>query len=178
MAFTKMKGLVKDRPKIVTVVLFCVVVLHIVLTYTGVISNTWETFLKNPDRIDVYLAAGSVAAIVAGFAGVVVTFGLTAQGRRFQTLRVRAGKSLGDNWASTSISGFAAAGLGLLAAILDASGLQQFAPWFFELALLVLVHGTMRVIWLLRELADITGLDDQETVERSTRTKISPDSFN
>lgn len=177
MAFSRVTGRIQDKPRIVTSFLVVIVVTHVLLTYTSVIDNTWEIFLRHPNRIDVYLAAGAVAAIVAGFAGVVVTFGLTAQGSRFRILRATAGKSLGDNWTSTSISGFVAAGLGLLAAILDAGGASHASPWLFELALLILMHGTFRIIWLLRELANITGKDDEESVERSTRTKITPDSF-
>lgn len=176
-ALKKMKGLAQDHPKYITVALFVAVLAHAMLTFYGYIDNTWAGFLQSDSRISVYLAACSVAAIVAGFAGVVVTFGLTAQGKRFRVLRANAGKHLGDNWASTSISGFTAAGLGLLAAILDASGLELFGPWILELSLLILIHGTIRIIWLLRNLADITGFRDEEAVERSQRTTVTDEYF-
>lgn len=176
-ALKKLKGLTQDHPRAITILLVGAVLAHALLTFYDYIDNTWASFLQSESRISVYLAACSVAAIVAGFAGVVVTFGLTAKGERFRTLRASAGKHLGDNWASTSISGFSAAGLGLLAAILDASGLAYLGPWIFELSLLILIHGTVRIIWLLRNLADITGSGDEEAVERSNRTTVTKEYF-
>lgn len=176
-ALNKIKGLAQDHPKVITALLIVAVLVHAILTFYGLIDNTWASFLESGSTISVYLAACSVAAIVAGFAGVVVTFGLTASGERFRVLRASAGKHLGDNWASTSISGFTAAGLGLLAAILDASGLAYLGPWIFELSLLILIHGTVRVIWLLINLGDITGSGDKEAVERSQRTAVNDEYF-
>lgn len=173
----RLGALLQDHPKIVSITLLSLVVIHYLLTLWGVVPNTWEGLLTDESRISVYLAACTVAAIVAGFAGVVVTFGLTARGDRFRTLRVQAGRALGDNWTSTSISGFVAAGLSLAAAILDASGLGGVSPWLLELSLLILTHGTIRIVWLLRELADTMRIEDEDKLEDKQKKTVSKGDF-
>lgn len=64
----------------------------------------WSKALrKKNESTDLYLAMLSAASLQAGFAGVVVVFGLSAQPKAFKNLRIAAGNALVDNWV---IAGF------------------------------------------------------------------------
>lgn len=179
MADSGIRAVVKNYPVLITIALIILVSTHAVLTFTGTIPDTWHALLgqQTEDILAIYLGASSAAAIVAGFAGVVVIFGLTANGERFRILRATAGDRLGDNWTSTSVSGFSAAGLCLLASVFHAAGLSIVGPWLFELGLLLLIHGTIRIIWLLRELMKVVTRDDEDALRKAEERPLSPDSF-
>ena len=80
--------------------------------------------------VTLFLGTAAAAAILAGFAGVAVVFGLTADGDRVSVFRLEAGKSLRGTWTSTSLAGFAAAGLSLGAAITVVNGRMSLPPGF------------------------------------------------
>jgi hypothetical protein len=174
----KLVGLIQDRPLVVTLSAFGLVLLHLALACLGIISNPWQALQDAADSgIAIYLGAASAAAIVAGFAGVVVVFGLTANSSRFRELRLKSGESLNKNWTSASVSGFAAAGLSLFAAILAGLQFQAASPWIFEWSILLLVHGTLRIIWLLRSLMKVVASDDAAADRQSKTRSYTKDSF-
>ncbi|TFC90104.1 hypothetical protein E3T24_00190 [Cryobacterium sp. TmT2-59] len=153
---------VVDNPWAINAVCALLVTIHAVTTGLGKVPNVWKDFL-DADRglqASIYLGLLGGAAIVAGFAGVVVVFGLSATSIRFRQLRISGGKSLAANWASTSSSGLSATGLSLLASILVPTALLFIAPWLFELAILFIVHSSVRLIWLLRSIIEVVRIDD------------------
>lgn len=176
---TQRPSLIKNHPGVVTVSIIAAVLVHALTTLTGWIPNIWERLILGEPSIalDIYLGAGAAAAIVAGFAGVVVVYGLTATGSRFRQLRIQAGDSLGRNWTSASVVGFAATGLCLAAAILHSLGLAWLAPWLLELSLLLLLHGTWRIIWLLRELMVVAEREDAAAERQLAQKVFTPSDF-
>lgn len=173
------KRILKDHPLYVSLVAFGCVAVHTALTLLNFIPNVWAGVLAKDVSVAVTLFLGTAAAsaILAGFAGVVVVFGLTADGERFRVFRVESGKRLRSNWTSTSLAGFTAAGLSLGSSIFVVNGPAFLAPWLFEMSLLLMAHGAARTIWILREL--VTVVRNQDLVwskERLTR-KITADSF-
>lgn len=167
----KILGLLQDHPIVVTSLAFVAVIIHWALVTFERLDNTWEPLLESMDGgIAIYLGSASAAAIVAGFAGVVVVFGLTAGGSRFRQLRLHGAGSLTRNWTSASISGFAAAGLSLAAAVLSGIDLGWISPWLFEWSMLLLIHGTVRIMWLLRALMGVVYAEDAE-LDRASKTK-------
>lgn len=178
-AWHKLVAVAQDNPWIITLFTLLLVTTHFFLVHFKVWTDSWATLLASPDRgMAIYLGAASASAIVAGFAGVVVVFGLTATGEKFRNLRLDAGKSLGSNWTSSSVSGFSAAGIALAAAIAAATGQFFWSPWLLEWSLLLLLHGTIRIIWLLRILMSIVAAQDAADVRESKTVKLEKGYFN
>lgn len=121
---------------------------------------------------DLYIAMLGPSAIVAGFAGVVVVFGLTTDSPRFQDFRADAGDALKRTWISSSTSGFVA-GLAFVAATLvDLTGHPRSAPYLFEVGLALIIHGAIRLLWILQALIGIKATDDLEAkAKRHQRTQ-------
>lgn len=178
-AWFRLVAILQDHPWVATLLSFLIVVAHFLLVHFEVWQDTWAPLLASPDKgMAIYLGAASAAAIVAGFAGVVVVFGLTATGEKFRTLRLDAGKSLGSNWTSSSVSGFSAAGIALGSSIATATGFFFWSPWMLELSLLLLLHGTIRVIWLLRLLMKIVAAQDAAEAKKGKTVQLTKDYFN
>ena len=174
-----MKRILKDRPLYISLVAFGFVMVHTALTLLNIIPNVWAGVLAKDASVAVTLFLGTAAAsaILAGFAGVVVVFGLTADGDRFRIFRVESGQRLQSNWTSTSLAGFTAAGLSLASSVLVVNGPAFLAPWVFEMSLFLMAHGAVRTIWILRELVTVVRNQDLAwSKERMTR-KITADSF-
>ncbi|MDJ0350606.1 hypothetical protein [Cryobacterium sp. PH29-G1] len=154
---------VRDQPFWVDAILTVIVAAQFAATLLGYIPNIGSGLIDRADQGPVqalYLALLGPAAIVAGFAGVVVVFGLTANGDRFQKFRADAGPALTRTWVASTLSGFEAVVLGLTAAVLSVVGVPWLAPSFFELALLVLIHGALRLVWILSALIGIVRAED------------------
>lgn len=163
----------KDRPFYVTLVLLLLVLLHLAATIFSLVPDVWATLQADlSSSIAVYLGLSSGAAILAGFAGVIVMHGLTASSERFRKYRLAAGKTLYANWASISSAGFLSAALSLVAAIVAAGGAGMVGPWIFELALLCAAHGTLRLLWLLRTYFELQGYDDADEHARTSQASL------
>ena len=173
------KRIFKDHPLYISLAAFGVVAVHATLTFLSVIPNTWAGVLAKDTSVAVTLFLGTAAAsaILAGFAGVVVVFGLTADGERFRIFRIESGKRLQSNWTSTSLAGFTAAGLSLASSILMVNGPDFLAPWVFEMSLFLMAHGTVRTIWILRELVTVVRNQDLVWSKEKLTRKITADSF-
>lgn len=152
----------QDHPWSVNIALVVLVALHAVPSMLGVIPNVWSALADADAAVatSVYLGFLGAASIVAGFAGVVVIFGLSGESAKFRQFRLVGGLALSRNWISTIASGFLAAGLALVAALLALSGAGAFSPWFFELGILFLIHGSVRLIWLMKGLVHAVAADD------------------
>lgn len=176
--FGRLTGYLQDHPIIVSALAILLVGAHILFVLTELIGNTWEPLTISSDKgIAIYLGAASAASIVAGFAGVVVVFGLTASGDRFRQLRIQGSRSLARNWTSASVSGFTAAGISLGAAVLAGIGMEVVSPWLFEWSMLLLLHGTIRIIWLLRSLMKVVQAEDFSADRESSKTETQPGYF-
>lgn len=172
-------AILQDHPWVATLFSFVLVVAHFLFVHFEVWPDAWAPLLASPDKgMAIYLGAASASAIVAGFAGVVVVFGLTATGEKFRTLRLDAGRSLGSNWTSSSVSGFSSAGIALGASITTATGFYFWSPWMLELSLLLLLHGTVRIIWLLRLLMKIVAAQDASEAKKDKTVELTEDYFN
>lgn len=159
----KVFAFVQDNPGKVNLLLFAGVALHILLDlFVPRFPHIWYGLesTQADQQADIYLAVLNVSALTAGFAGVVVVFGLSTQPSAFRSLRIKAGASLERNWMSVSNSGFVSAGLALGAVLTLYSSLNWVSVWFFELSILVCLNGIARLLWLLRSLITIVHNDD------------------
>lgn len=152
----------QDHPWSVNLALLVVVLIQAVPSAFGWIPNIWTGMINADPALStsIYLGFVGAASIVAGFAGVVVVFGLSGSSPKFRQFRLVGGRALAQNWTSTIASGFTAAGLSLVSALLTIADVSALAPWFFELAILLLVHGSIRLIWLMRGLVGAVTADD------------------
>lgn len=147
-----------NRPRMIDSFLGLLVILHAVLSLADVIPNVWDLHKStgaSAGLVELYIGALGASAIVAGFAGVVVIFVLTAAGNRFRNLRIDGGKALISNLISTSASGFLASLMFLFAALISIQWRHQSAPFLFEFGVVIIVHGSLRLLWLLYEMAEI-----------------------
>jgi hypothetical protein len=172
----RLLGVIQDRPIVLSGIAVAAVMAHAALTKVALVPDMW-TALANADRPDalaLYLGVSASASLIAGFSGVVIVFGLTAGGSRFQLFRARSGQALRSNWRSTMAASFAAAGLSLVAAVAIFVGAQAVAPWIVELALLLLVHSALRLLWLMNRLMNLVKTNDAEEIDKSNVVPIPP----
>lgn len=121
----------------------------------------WVWLISDPgafDRLTETLTTSS--ALVTGFAGVVVVFGLQSDSKRFRQLRIDGGKALQSSWSSVSASGFLALAAGFLAVIAFGGPLQPAGPWLVAVGTLLLTHSGIRLLWLLRMMASTVKGED------------------
>lgn len=171
-----LNGWLQDDPRSVTLALTVLVALH------GIVGHFWvhaispgHVLSRSATAGDVsvlFLGGATVAAMVAGLAGVVVVFALSSPGKRVRTFRLEGGGSLLANWTSAVAVSFTAAGLSLLASYLRLARDRGWG-WTFELALLLLLHGALRLLWLLRKLALIVSADDKIAAEEQSAVDVA-----
>ena len=159
-AVSALLGVLKDKPIVANLLL-----LVIMMIQYYVAPRSWDLLLEDiyentlSDLTTIYSTVLSVAAIQSALAGVVV-FGLSTQPSAFVVLRREAGKALVDNWLSISYSGFLSAGFSLIALLMLHMGVPKLSPWFFEYAVLICVHGIIRLLWLLKKLIQVIAKVD------------------
>lgn len=152
-----------DRPQLVDAIVVVLVALHAVLTGFERMPNFWADFYiaARAEQVALHLGVVGAAAIVAGFAGVVVVFGLQSSGDRFSRFRLVAGESLRRNWTASISAGLVAAGLGLVAAVSAyVPWLILAGPWLLEAALLLTLHAGIRLVYLLHLLSGVVREED------------------
>lgn len=161
-----MRARVEDHPVVVTGGVFVLVALHAVLTLGAEwVPNIWESFgASNISgvQVPVQLGLAGVAALAGGFAGVVTVFALSSNSPQFRGFRREAGTTLRSNSVSIVASSFGSAGVALSAATLTASSWQWITPWLFELGVLLVLHATIRMIWLFGMLIRVVNEDDRQ----------------
>ncbi|WP_145984143.1 MULTISPECIES: hypothetical protein [unclassified Pseudonocardia] len=142
------------------------VALHAVssLKWTRLSPYAFLTGSEDPQisvAVAIFAGTAGAAALVAGFAGVVLVFTIGAASPRLRTFRHRGGGSLRRNWIAVVTEPFVATLLGLTAAVTATTTGRGVAPWLFELAVVLLVHAAARLIWILHELVEIVAVDDR-----------------
>lgn len=177
-AWKRVVAFTQDRPVGVSVVLVGLVAVHALAAIWWPRLSPWVSYSKPaPDAIgtiaSVYLGLAGVAALAAGFAGVVIVFGLDSKSARFLEFRDHANVSLHGNWTSVIVSSFVAAGLGLAAAALVPGAGIVVPPWCFELGCLMVAHAAARMVWLLRVLMGVVKEDDRAEMGRMRTRRVS-----
>lgn len=154
-----------DHPFWVALGLMVAVVGHAVLTLPWRWLDPYKSLVLDANTgtaVTLYLGTAAAAAIVAGFAGVVIVFTIGSEARRVRVFRFLSGKTLQRAWMAVVAEPFAATLLGLVAAMVQVTSAKRVAPWLFELGLVLLVHGATLLLWLLRELVEIVYAEDFE----------------
>lgn len=170
-------GWAVDKPGATNLLLLGLVTVHAVASLIWPVANIWSLiFPEGSEPTAVSLAVVGTGALLAGFAGVVVVFGLQGTSERFRRLRRSGGDELKENWSSMSSSGFWTMAVAL------ASSLAFSATWnlpgglLLELSLLVLGHGSIRLMWMLGNLVEVVSADDQlaDVKDRTRKTEDQP----
>ena len=166
----KTATILRTHPRAINAFLLTVTAVQALLVRNGMLSDLWSALPSGtyPERIEgLYTGALAAAAIVSGFSGVVVVFALTADGPRFQRLRVHGGKALKANWMSATNSGFIAVFGFTSATVVSLIGFEQSAPYFFQAGFLLLTHSALRLLWLLGELSEIVVAADKDSLHQA-----------
>lgn len=108
------------------------------------------------------LGVAGVSAMVGGFAGVVVVFGLGSENDRFRLLRQEGSRRLRANWISVVLSSFSGAFGALIAAVIVVGFGAEPGMWVLEVCLLVTAHAAIRLTSLLAGLAGIVDSEDED----------------
>lgn len=120
------------------------------------------------------LGVAAVSAMVGGFAGVVVVFGLGSESDRFRLLRQSGGRRLRASWVSVVLSSFSGAFGAVVSAVMVVGFGVEPAMWVLEACLLFAAHGAIRLIALLAGLAGIVDEQDRDE-DRARRTTPKAD---
>ncbi|MFA4083037.1 hypothetical protein ONA92_15175 [Mycobacteroides salmoniphilum] len=162
------KKVVVDYPGVITTL---VVVLPPVFWYIGRRYHWSFDWLIVPTNdldsgsvVEVYLGLAAVAAITAGFAGVIIVFGLTPQSDLFRRFRREAGAPMVANWVSIMSNAFLAAALSIAAAALEALSHHPVAATLFLTGCLLFTHSASRSLALLKALLILVKNDDEAQV--------------
>lgn len=162
-------GFFIDYPFVTNLALLLIVAAHYLLAIrepaldvAGRLADAGEKSGTLGDLTSLALGAASIAAMVGGFAGVVVIFGLGGEYDRFRVLRQRGGRRLRASWISVVLVSFAAAFLSVVAAVITVAFSPVNGMWVFEAALLLSAHGAVRLTWLLSRLARLVDAADED----------------
>jgi hypothetical protein len=157
-------GVVVNRPFVVSAVLAVLVAGHAVLTRPWPWINPYKAFVEAGNlgtAVTIYLFTAAAAALVAALAGIILVFVIGGQTPQIRLFREQAGSALRRTWVAVVAEPFVAAFLGVVAAITQTTAGGVVAPWLFELGLVLLAHGAVRLTLLLRELVEIVAADDE-----------------
>ncbi|TFD92103.1 hypothetical protein E3T61_07295 [Cryobacterium lactosi] len=155
-----------DHPSIVTSSLIGTVIAQFVLAlWFPLIAVTAPFDHLGTERREIAVSALSlgvagVAAMVGGFAGVVVLFGLSSIDERFRTIRRAASSSIQRNWMSVVTTPLAAAFGSLIASAMASAGATSPALWVLEGSVLLAAHGAIRLVVVLHELVKVVNESD------------------
>ncbi|WP_341266924.1 hypothetical protein [Gordonia malaquae] len=123
--------------------------------------------------IMVAVGIASTAAVVAGFAGVVVAYGMSSDRPVIIRFRYDVGPTLKKNWMSVIGGSFASAFGGLTGAALFAAALGAIGTWICIAASAVLLHSVGRCLFLFSLLLDVIAAGDER--DRSTERTVPVD---
>ena len=136
----------------------------------------WQIFIGEVDHGlvgAIYLGLGGVAAICGGFAGVIIVFGLTPSSDLFRRFRINAGERMSANWISIMANAFLAAGVAIAAAVLEVINCHTIGGFVFGAGCLLLLHSSLRSIWILRNLLTLVRNDDR-TARNEALGRLNP----
>jgi hypothetical protein len=128
----------------------------------GSIPRALGRTVKSEVLLALALGAAGVATMTAGFAGVVIIFGLSGGGPRFRKLRQAGGQRLLANWVSVVAVSFTAAFLAVAVGVAALADWRQEAVWGFLFVCLLAAHGAARLVWLLTALAQVVKRTDKD----------------
>lgn len=174
-----------ENPKWITLIAVTFVVAHFAVTLLYP-SASLALFLAIDEIdtarqlvLDLSLGMASVAAMVGGFAGVVVVFGLSSDDDRFREVRITASSSLKRNWSSVVTTPLFAAFIALIAAGVSIGGWPSVALWLLELCMLLAAHGAIRLVLVLSELVRVVHKSDEDALKGNSdeENPISTDDF-
>jgi hypothetical protein len=174
----QLKGSAQDFPTVVSTSLGLAVLAYWFATWKWHrINIPWLIdSVAEPDQVmALHLGIAALAAMVAGFSGVVVIFGL-GDSTRLRRLRQSGGRRLHANWISVVAVSFSAAFLSVACAGLALGGLPEPSLWVGLYAVLLAGHGAVRLVWLLGALAQVTRAEDDDKT-RAENTVSSADLF-
>jgi hypothetical protein len=163
-AARRVQGWVQDWPWVVNGVALAAVVAYWVSTWRwrGVSApRLLDAGASDAEVMTLHLGVAALAAMVAGFSGVVVIFGLSGDSKRMRRLRDLGGDRLQANWTSVVAVAFSGAFIAVICAGLALGGLPEPSLWVGMYAVLLTGHGSLRLIWLLQTLARIVRTEDQ-----------------
>lgn len=175
----KIGGLFINYPLFVTSLIFALVAGHFLASQVWPQSNIAATLANttatDPQDILATLALGvaGVSAMVGGFAGVVVIFGLGSENDRFRLLRRKGAHRLRANWISVVLSSFSGAFGSLVAAVIVVGFGTQLGMWVLEICLLVAAHAAIRLTCLLAGLAGIVDSEDKDHARASNTVRTA-----
>ncbi|HWL59754.1 MAG TPA: hypothetical protein VNQ48_02595 [Microbacteriaceae bacterium] len=172
-----------DHPSAVTLVLTLIVVAHFLVSLLWL---PWlapaQLFSAVPDDdrsnavAQLAIGVAGVAAMVGGFAGVVVVFGLSSDDERFRKVRLKAATSLQRNWMSVVTTPLIAAFGAFMAAVAATAGAIGLSAWLLELCVLLAGHGAVRLVVVLFELVKVVHQSDLAT-QRAADTADTDEFF-
>jgi hypothetical protein len=122
---------------------------------------------------DLAIGVAGVAAMVGGFAGVVVVFGLSSNDERFRKVRLKAATSLSRNWMSVLTTPLVAAFGSIIAAAVASAGRTDVAVWMLELFVVLAAHGAVRLVIVLFELVKVVHNSDASSQQKADT--VDPD---
>lgn len=173
----RITGLVGDYPFATTLLIVALVGAHFVASIlwpeVNVASALARTRAGDEQALlsELSIGVAGVSAMVGGFAGVVVVFGLGTETDHFRLLRTSGGSRLRANWLSVVMSSFAAAFGAVLAAVTVVAFDATTAMWILELCLLISAHAALRLTALL---AGLAGLVDEQDAQKNFEERKTP----
>lgn len=172
-----------DHPSVVTGGLLSLVVIQWLMSWAWLpwlSPLQWALEVPEADRPAAFsaLATGvaGVAAMVGGFAGVVVVFGLSSNDARFREVRLKASTSLRRNWTSIVTTPLFAAFGAMGSAALATSRHETSSLWVLEACVVLAAHGALRLVVLLSALVKVVHASDEQ-IESPHEEAISTDEF-
>lgn len=180
----KLFSIFVDHPGVVTAAIMSLVAVQYTLSLIASPSFSPGYLLLNSASSDtanaamqIALGTAAVSAMVGGFAGVVVVFGLSSDDERFREVRQKASSSLRRNWRSVVSTPLLAAFGAIVAAWLAAVSLEPSALWVLELCILLAAHGAVRLVVVLFELVKVVHAADEAYASAASNGEPDPDEF-
>jgi hypothetical protein len=171
-----------DRPRSVTFTLLALAAAHTVMGLTFWPASSVSRLISQTPATDVAghvsslaLGVAGVAAMVGGFAGVVVVFGLSSNDERFREVRLKASSSLRRNWTSIVTLPLVSAFGALIAAALAIGLMATGALIVLEFCVLLVAHGAVRLTVVLNQLIKVVHASDE--LEQGSQDVESTDDF-
>lgn len=178
----KVRSTFTDQPGLVTSILLVLFFVQFWLAQSAIPELSPGYLLETSSITDpanaamqVALGTATVAAMVGGFAGVVVVFGLSSDDERFREVRQKAASSLRRNWRSVVSTPLLAAFGSLVAASLAAFNQTTSSLWVLEACVLLAGHGAFRLVVVLFELVKVVHAADEAALHPKPPT--DPDTF-
>lgn len=164
-----MKKLV-SKPGLINIFLLLFITINYILVSLGLCVDWVKEFFPQDSqvRLSLYTSLITAASLVATFSGVLVVFGLSQNTPPFRKARLAGGVGLAKNWVSISSSGFLSALLSLFCLLIYETSIGHIAPWIFITALLLLLHSSIRLLFLLKKLIDSVSAQDVITYNKDS----------